>query len=72
MVRTIALAIALTYHSKTETLEIQTSKCFFAQMAVRSPYDRKIVGPNPAGSYETVFLSESHIDALTLDNIHLI
>ena len=37
-------------------------------MAARSPHDRKVVGLNPAGSYETVFLSESRIDALTRDN----
>ena len=39
-----------------------------AQMAAHSPHDRKVVGSNPAGSYETVFLSESRIDALTRDN----
>ena len=26
-----------------------------AQMAARSPHDRKVVGSNPAGSYETRF-----------------
>ena len=39
-----------------------------AQMAARSPHDPEVVGLNPAGSYETVFLSESRIDALTRDN----
>ena len=37
-------------------------------MAARSPHDGKVVGSNPAGSYETAFLSESRIDALTCDN----
>ena len=37
-------------------------------MAARLPHDQKVVGSNPARSYETVFLSESRIDALTRDN----
>ena len=37
-------------------------------MAARSPHDRKVLGSNPARSYETVFLRESRIDALTCDN----
>ena len=37
-------------------------------MAAHLPQDRKVMGLNPAGSYETVFLRESCIDALTSEN----
>ena len=52
---------------------VENKKCLrnrstVAQMAAHSPHDRKVVGLNPAVSYETVFLSESRIDALTCDN----
>ena len=46
----------------------QAYRSTVAQMAARSPHDRKVVGSNPTGSYETVFLSESCNDALTRDN----
>ena len=37
-----------------------------AQMAARSPHDRKVVGSNPAQSYETRFLVK---DVLLLSHI---
>ena len=43
------------YHNFSEASKHNVNRITVAQMAAHLPHDRKAVGSNPAGSYETRF-----------------